>query len=201
MFPFFVLVLVTVLLVVVIAVCEAAQRRRTEALLRVAARLGGRYVKAGWLAMDAVVFPVDGRTARLEVFGGAKNAPPFTRVTMPWGAAARLNVREKSILWPLQRWFGARSIEIGRTSFDARFRVEAWPPSLAIRALHGPAAGVLLAYAGLDVSLAAGGDQVELRVTRSLLDDERALFTFAENARTLRRGLREAASQGSAALA
>jgi len=130
-FPLFIGLLA---LFIVAAVLLLQQSRRRTLLQQLAARLSGRYVEGGF-DESSVHFRIDGRDAMVQVRGGSRYSPPYTRVVVDLRghAPGTLHILEEGFGLSFLKRFGTQDLSIGDPDFDAQYVIKATPESLATR--------------------------------------------------------------------
>jgi hypothetical protein len=120
----------------VVFLISASQRKSLNATLeRIAQRLGGSVVEGGLFSQPGLSFQLEGRSARVEFYGGSKNSPPYSKVVVHARGASPgvLHILEQGFGQSFLKLFGAQDLEIGDREFDHDYVIKATPAVLATR--------------------------------------------------------------------
>lgn len=133
--PVFMVILIVIVAIVAIVFASSEKKAFEATLRRVAQRLGGTFVEGGYFNRPALALRLDGRSARVEFFGGSKNSSPYTKVIVNAGGASPgwLHILEEGFGQSFLKMFGAQDLEIGDREFDREYVIKATPAVLATR--------------------------------------------------------------------
>lgn len=133
--PVFMLIVLVIIGIVVFFVTSSQRKSFQATLERIAQRFGGSVSEGGIFSQPGLNLRLDGRSARVEFYGGSKNSSPYSKVVINAGGSSPgvLHILEEGFGQSFLKIFGSQDLEIGDREFDREYVVKATPAVLATR--------------------------------------------------------------------